>query len=121
MQKQKATSEEAAPVCETRRCVKSTKIQTFKQRNKCSCKAIFATESHRCACRESVKSPHIVGYWPHHLACDNPPPPMNETLVALLKQRRDELIRYPEESRNISAVDMIDFLLFENERRKGVI
>jgi hypothetical protein len=46
---------------------------------------------------------------------------MNETLVALLKQRRDELIRYPEESRNISAVDMIDFLLFENERRKGVI
>jgi hypothetical protein len=46
---------------------------------------------------------------------------MNETLVALLKQRRDELTRYSEESRNISAGDMIEFLLFENERRKGVI
>lgn len=121
MQKQKATPEEAAPVCETSRCVKSTKIRTFKQCNKCNAEDISATESHRCACRESVKSPHIVGYWPHHLACDNPPPPMNETLVALLKQRRDELTRYSEESRNISAGDMIEFLLFENERRKGVI
>lgn len=121
MQKQKATPEEAAPVCETRRCVKSTKIRTFKQRNKCNCKAIPATEPHRCTCRETVESPHIAGYWPHHLASDNPPPPMDETLVELLKQRRDELARYSEESRNVTASDMIDFLLFENERRKGVI
>lgn len=121
MQKQKAAPVGTAPVCETRRCVKSTKIRTFKQRNKCICEAIPATESHRCARRELIKTSHVAGYWPHHLASDNPPPPMDETLVELLEQRRDELARYSEESRNISAADMIDFLLFENERRKGVI
>jgi hypothetical protein len=119
MQKQKATSEEAAPVCETRRCVKSTKIQTFKQRNKCSCKAIFATESHRCACMGLIKT-SLAGCWPHHLACDDGYPPMPPALVTLLKEYRAKLTRHPEEPRLVSTVDLVDFLLFQNERTKGV-
>lgn len=120
MQKQKAAPVGTAPACETSRCVKSTKIRTFKQRNKCNCEANSVAKSHRCTCRESARPSHIVGYWPHDLACDDGHPPMPPTLVTLLKEYRSKILRHTEESRLVSTVSLVDFLLFQDERAKGV-
>jgi hypothetical protein len=101
--------------------MKLTINQALKQLNTCEVDELISPRLLRCACPDTtVTVPLIVEYWPHHLACDNTPPPMDETLVELLKQRRSELRRYREEDRVVSTLDMIDFMLFDDDRiRKG--